>query len=107
MSLESRPAQPKSYVFFEGDPAQSCIVRFSDIVRYSLNAFNGRMLVNGGRARAMHGSVGALGFKMLLEFPQQRDAEEWYRSALVTLLLDKCTVWPDGNLLVLEGVVES
>lgn len=106
MQLEAPPVQPKSYVYYEGDPAQSCIARFTDVVRYSLKAFNGRLLVNGGRARAMHGTVGELSFKLLIEFPQRRDAEEWYRSALVTLLLDKWTVWPDGNLLVLEGVVD-
>ena len=104
MEESTATVQPKSYVFYEGDPATSCIARFIDIVRYSLGAFNGRLLVSGGNPRAMHGAVGELPYKLLIEFPAKDAAERWYRSALVTLLLDKWTVWPDGNLLVLEGV---
>ena len=76
----------------------------ADIDRYSLGAFNGRLLVSGGNPQVMHGAVGELPYKLLIEFPAKDAAERWYRSALVTLLLDKWTVWPDGNLLVLEGV---
>ncbi len=107
MHLDALRTSPKSYVYYEGDPEYSCLARFIDVLRYSLRAFDGRLLVNGGNAKAMHGEVGKLSFKLLIEFSQQRDAEAWYRSALVTLLLDKWSVRPDGNLLVLEGAVEA
>lgn len=107
MEAEGSHAPPRSYVYYEGDPALSAIARFIDIVRYSLRAFNGSLLVNGGCARAMHGAVGQLSFKMLIEFQRHSDAEDWYRSALMTLLLERCDVWPDGNLLVLEGTLDA
>ena len=33
MEESTATVQPKSYVFYEGDPAISCIARFIDIVR--------------------------------------------------------------------------
>jgi len=43
------------YVYYEGDPAQSVLARFIDIVRYSLQPYDGRILVGGGAAETLHG----------------------------------------------------
>ncbi len=93
----------KWYVFYEGDPARSALAGFMDIVRYSIEPYAGRVLVNGGEYHSMFGDVGANGFKLLLEFPARDDAEQWYHSALFGLVLEKASVWPDGRLLMLEG----
>lgn len=91
------------YVFYEGDPAQSVLARFIDIVRYSLQPYDGRILVNGGTVHALHGERGAGEYKILVEFPDRTAAEQWYQSALVGLILEKASMWPDGRLLLVEG----
>ena len=93
----------KWYVFYEGDPSRSALARFMDIVRYSIEPYDGRVLVNGGEFRSMFGDPGHNGFKLLLEFPAREAAEEWYHSALFGLILEHARVWPDGRLLMLEG----
>jgi len=91
------------YVYYEGDPAQSVFARFIDIVRYSLQPYDGRILVRGAVVDVLHGARGEGGYKILVEFPDRAAAEQWYQSALVGLILEKASVWPDGRLLLMEG----
>lgn len=91
------------YVYYEGDVTHSVLARFIDIVRYSLPAYDGRLLVNGGAAHALHGEPGGGEYTILVEFPDRKAAEQWYESALVTLIREKASVWPDGRLLLMEG----
>ena len=93
----------KWYVFYEGDRVRSALARFIDILRYSIEPYDGRLLVNGGHTRAMFGELGRNDFTLLVEFPHRQAAEEWYQSALFGLILEKAKVWPDGRLLMLEG----
>jgi len=91
------------YVYYEGDPAQSVLARFIDIVRYSLQPYDGRILVGGGAAETLHGERAEGEFRMIVEFPDRTAAEQWYQSALVGLIVEKASVWPDGRLLLIEG----
>ena len=94
----------KCYVYYEGDPTQSALVRFIDIFRYSFAPYGGKLLVNDPQPEAMHGAVGDLRHKMLVEFPHRNAAERWYHSALFGLLLQQSRIWPDGNLVLMNAV---
>lgn len=93
----------KWYIYYEGDSARSSLARFFDILRYSLQPYEGRILVKGGETRQLFAHQDPLDYKLLVEFPHRQAAEDWYQSGLFGLILEHASVWPDGRLTMLEG----
>lgn len=76
---------------------------YREMVAPTIEAYGGRYLARGGRARKLEGS-GALGRVIVVEFPTYELALSWYESSEYASAKAQRQGSADGELILVEGV---
>lgn len=77
------------------------VYEYMELIQATLDPFEGRFLVHGGRTRVLEGSWP--GGTVVLEFPDFAAAEAWYASAEYRKILRLRTDHLVGDVILVEG----